>query len=361
MKRTRLVTGSMVVLALTAAACGSSGPKTLSEDDFISQMDSICRTADRAINKLDPSDSGYYGDITDLIQTGLDDFAELKAPKTLQSDFDDFTANLDDQLTQFEKLTKALKNDDTEAANNAIEKLTALSADGDDLADSIGAEKCVGVGSDGSAPVTTDTADTEPDTTDSAPDTTTADTTEDTTEDTVTPNTPLPIDTSPDTTVVMTAPPSTTGSTGGGVTAGDASDGFSPIDGYSWGTLDDITATVTPTDDPVLGPVLSGYYVGVMDSSAGGNPVYVYVTVLNDNAPWTAEQLSAYYSFELVGDGQDITLPTIGLPAKTKVNAVDGYDAAVFTIDGVGVSILTPTGSDVVALLEGFIIAQSAG
>ena len=353
MKRTRLITGSLVVLTLTAAACGSSGPKTLSEDDFISEMNSICRTADRAINKLDPTDSSYGSDITDVIQTGLDDFAKLKAPKALQADFADYTANLDDQLAQFEKLSKAIKNDDTEAIGKATDKLTKLSSEGDDLADSLGADKCVGVGSGAAGPVTTDGT---------TPDTSSATTfTPETTADTVTANTPLPIDTTLDTDPVMTAPPSTSSSSDG-VQAGDASSGFTANDGYAWGTLEDLAGTLTPTDDPVLGPILSGYYVGVMESNADGTPVYVYITVLNDNTvPWTPDQLAAYYNFELVGDGQDITLPTIGLPAKTKVNAVEGYDAAVFTIDGVGVSILAPTGSDAVTVLEGFIIAQSAG
>jgi hypothetical protein len=361
MKRTRLVTGSLVVLTLTAAACGSSGPKTLSEGDFVTQMNAICRTADRSLNKLDPSDKSFFTDITDVIQTGLDDFGKLKPPKSLKADFDDYTANLDDQLTQFEKLGKAVKSGDTAAQTKANDKLTKLSTDGDDLATSLGADKCVGVGSGEGGSVTTDTtADTASDTT-AVPDTTTPETSVETTTGTVTPNTPLPIDTTPDTVPMMTVPPSTTSSSGG-VQAGDASTGFSPIDGYSWGTLEDIASTQTPSDDPVIGPLLAGYYVGVMESNADGSPVYVYVTVLKDNTvPWTPTQLAAYYNFELVGDGTDVTLPTIGLPARTKVGAVEGYDAAVFTINGVGVSILAPTGSDPVQLLEGFVIAQSAG
>ena len=357
MKRTRLVTGSLVVLTLTAAACGSSGPKTLSEGDFVSQMNAICRTADRSINKLDPSAKSYVSDISDVIQTGLDAFAKLKAPKTLKSDFDAYTVNLDDQLTQFGKLSKAIKSGDNAALKKASDKLTKLSTDGDDLATSIGADKCVGVGSSAGGPVTTDT------TADTASPTTAAATTVPATSApaTTTANTPLPIDTTPDTAPVMTAPPSTT-SSGGGVQAGDASTGFTAIDGYKWGTLEDISATLTPAGDPVLGPLLAGYYVGVMNSNADGSAVYVYVTILKDNTvPWTPTQLAAYYNFELVGDGTDIKLPTIGLPAKTKVNAVAGYDAAVFTINGVGVSILAPTGSDPVALLEGFVIAQNAG
>src|SRR4051812_38761343 len=88
MKRTHFVTGPLAVIALTLSACGSSGPKTLSASDFVTQMNAICKTADRAITKLDPTDKNYFSDASDIIQTGLDAFAKLKAPKTLKSDFD---------------------------------------------------------------------------------------------------------------------------------------------------------------------------------------------------------------------------------------------------------------------------------
>jgi len=359
MKRNRLMTASIVVMALAAASCGSDAPKTLSEDDFVTEMNSVCRTADRAIAKLDNTDDGYIGDIIDIVQTGYDDLSALTPPKALADDFNDFTANLDDQLTQFGKLDKAVKNEDADAAQTASDKLDKLSADSDDLADSIGASKCVGVGSGSEVTPTTDSVSpdtTEPPTTD-APETTldtTADTTENTTDDTVTPNTPLPIDTTVDTVTPNTQ-------SGSGVVASDASTEFQPITGYTWGTLEDIPGTLTPTDDAVLGPILQGYYVGVLENSTDGTPVYVYVTVLNQETDWTAEQLDAYYSFELVGDGTDITTPTIGLPGKAKVGVVDGYDGAVFTIKGFGVSLLAPTGTDVPALLDSFAQAQSMG
>ena len=77
MKRTHFVTGSLAVVALILTSCGSSGPKTLSEDDFVTQMNAVCKTADRAIKKLDPSDKSYFTDASDIIQTGLDDFGDL--------------------------------------------------------------------------------------------------------------------------------------------------------------------------------------------------------------------------------------------------------------------------------------------
>ena len=353
MKRNRLITASMVVMALAAASCGSDAPKAASEDSFIADMNSICRTADRAIGKLDAGDSGYISDIVDIVQTGYDDLSALKPPKSLQADFDDFTANLDDQLTQFGRLAKAVKNEDSDAATKASDKLDKLSADSDDLADSIGAKKCVGVGSATDVTPTTDTQST--DSTES-PATTAPDTTDvtDTTDDTVTPNTPLPIDPTNDTVTP-------TSSSASGIVASDASVEFQAIPGYTWSTLENISDTLTPTNDPVLGPVLKGYYVGVMDSDTDGTPVYVYVTVLDQKTGWTPEQLDAYYNFELVGDGTDITTPTLGLSGKAKTEVVSGFDGAVFTITSFGVSLLAPSGADVPALLDAFAQAQSMG
>ena len=360
MRRTHFVTGSLAVIALALAACGSSGSKTLSEDDFITEMNAVCKTADRALKKLDPTDKSFFSDASDIIQTGLDDFEKLKAPKSLKSDFEDYVANLEDTQTQIEKLGKAVKNEDNDAAQKASDKLERLDSDNNDLAESIGADRCVDVGSDAEVPTdTTSVETTEPATTE-APETTEPETTEPETteapETTETPNTPLSIDTTPET----AATTATTG-TGGGVVASDISLEFQPITGYTWGVLEDVAGSVTPTDDPVLGPVLAGYYVGVMENSADGTPVYVYLTVLNQDTDWTADQLTAYYDFELVGDGVDQITPSNGLPARVKTNSIDGYDGGVFTIAGFGVSLLAPTGADMLGLLDAFADAQSMG
>jgi len=346
MRRTHFAMGSLAVIALTVTSCGSSGPKTLSEDDFVSQMNAVCKKADRALKKLDPSDKSFFSDGTDIIDTGLEEFGKLKPPKSLKSDFDDYVANLEDTQTQIEKLGKAVKKGDNAAAQKASDKLDSLNSDNNDLADSIGADRCVDVGVDASESTdTTSVETTEPATTEPA--TTEPETTE-------TPNTPLSIDTTPETTPTTTADTS-----GNGVVASDASVEFHPIDGYTWGQLDDIEGTTTPTDDPVLGPLLDGYYVGLMDNATDGSEVYVYVTVLNQDTEWTPDQLTAYYNFELVGDGVDQITPNFSLPARIKTKVFDGYDGGAFTINGVGVSILAPTGADIVGLLEGFAQAQS--
>ena len=366
MKRTHFVSASLAVVALTLASCGSSGPKTLSEDDFVTQMNAVCKTADRALQKLEGGDKSFFSDSDDIIQTGLDDLGKLKPPKALQSDFDDYVSNLEDIQTQVEKLGKAVEDEDNDAAQKASDKLEKLNSDNNEVAESIGADRCVDVGVDTTATTdTTSVATTEaPATTDApettaAPETTDAPETTGAPETTDTPNTPLSIDTTPDTEETTVT---TTGGTGGGVVASDISLEFQPITGFTWGTLEDIPGTLTPTDDPVLGPLLDAYYIGVMENSTDGTAVYVYLTVLSQNTDWTADQLAAYYNFELVGDGGvDQPTPENGLPARVKTNAIDGYDGGVFTIPGFGVSVLAPTGADILGLLDAFANAQSMG
>jgi len=346
MKRTRWIAGSALAMTMTVAACGNSSPKVQSEDDFIAAMNTVCRTANRAIGKLDASDDQYVSDVISVMEDGQTAFDKLNPPKSLEDDFNDFTDNLDDQITQADKLRKAIKDGDDAAAQKAGEKLDELTKNANKTADSIGADRCVDVGvSD--APTTDTVADT-------------------------TPNTPLPIDTTPITepaTVPVTEPPitedtlpdmtapSTPPASG---TAGDASTIWNPPAGYSWGTLDDLASTQTPSDDPVLGPLLDGYYAGLLNSDSGGNGAVIYVTLLKQDTDWTQEQLDAYYTFELVDGGTDSTTPN-GLPIRTKLNALDGFDAAAITGTGVGVAVIAPNGADLAALLDGFVAAQPSG
>jgi len=111
----------------------------------------------------------------------------------------------------------------------------------------------------------------------------------------------------------------------------------------------------------VLGPILKGYLVGVLVNSQTGDQSVLFVTVLNDVAPWTPEQVAAFFSFELVSSGQDTTTPTLGLPAKLLPDAIEGYDAGAFYVDGVGVSMLAPKSDSVLVLLDKFAQAQSMG
>jgi hypothetical protein len=134
---------------------------------------------------------------------------------------------------------------------------------------------------------------------------------------------------------------------------------YNPIDGWVWDTLNDLDETITPAGDPLIGPRLEHYLIGVMEDP-NGNLAYVYVTLLTDDRPWRDAELEAYLRFEFEENGTPITTPG-NIPAVTTQNAVQGYDGIASTFDGGGVSILATSGSDMAALLDGFVDAQSGG
>jgi hypothetical protein len=331
-RRNVATTGLLAVIALAATACGS-GTKALSEDSFITEMNAICRTADRALIKLDPNDPAYISDAVDIITTGFDAFTKLVPPKTLKADFDDYTANLDDQITQGTKLQKAIKAKDDAATKKAGDQLSALSKESDKLATSIGADKCVGVGDGGSTGNTT------------------VDTTGNSTSDTSTANTPLPILTTP----IETAPLDTSGSSSGSNTAGTLDDSvLKAPTGYSWEQSQPYNASAL-FNDPVLGPNVASYSFGRLKSTSDGSIVEVYVIEMN--VSWTPELTAAYQKYEGVADGTDVTTPR-NLPARQKVGAFNGADAIVLNAAKIGVSIVTATGVDGASILDAVVFEQ---
>jgi hypothetical protein len=387
MKRSHLVSAPLVVIALMLSACGSSGPKTLSQSDFVTQMNAICHTEARALTNLDPTAKSFYTDANDTIQTSLDALNLLKPPASLKSNFDDYVSNAEALQTQIAKLGKAVKAKDQPAAKTATDKLDKLSKTNDGLAGSLGTDKCVDLGNaaavttgttettgptdttGSTAPATTQaptTTSTRPPTTTTAPSTTTPRTTAPPTTappTTVrTPNTPLPIDTG-----VNTVP--STSQTGtvpaGAIVPTDASVDFHPIPGYSWVPYSGLETAPIP-NDAVLAPVLAAYAIGEMKNDADGSLVFVDVTILTTSAAWTKPQLDAYYSFEIGAAATDQIIPGLNLPGRIQLNVSESLDAGGFTIDGnakapaVGLSVFAKNGSDIPGLLKSFASAQSS-
>ncbi len=353
MKRNQLITGSMAVIALTLSACGSSGPKTLSEDDFVAQLNAICRTANTALGDLDTNSKSYVSDIVDILSTGSDSLAKLTPPKTLKTDYADFQDNIASQLTQAQKLEKAVKADDKAAAQAASDKVAKLATAADKLATSMGASRCVGVGGDG----TDGTASTDSPTTDSAaPETTVAVTTPRTTIAVTTTTdggsvaTPLPIDTSG----VVTSQPSNG-------TALEASDHWTAPTGYTWAPAGTVGGASTPSSDPVLGPILKAYYSGALVTK-DGTDIGIYITQLTQDTDWTPAQLAAYDAFESLTGAADSKTPG-GIPVKV-INNVDAgeglsLDVADFVVPGAGILVVAPSGTNLLGLIDAFYTANT--
>ncbi|MEO7397794.1 MAG: hypothetical protein ABIW84_04450 [Ilumatobacteraceae bacterium] len=367
MKRMGWAKGSMTIIALLLTSCSSSGPKTLSEEDFVDELNAVCDDANRDINRLDFGDRNFFDDVLEVMQTGADDLAKLKPPKDLARDFGDFSDNLDDTISETEDLRDAVDDEDDDAIAESQDALSELAADANDLADSLGADDCVDIGGGSSSidPVTTDTVTDE--TTANTPlqiDTTVAteppvteppetDPTVNTTPITSPPSTAPPVDTTP----VMTNPPGD----GDGL-ALDASVDWAPPAGFEWTALQDLPGVSTPFGDPVLGPVLSAYWAGRVDNTSTGEVGLLYISASNTGTDWTPEQLEALFAFEGVSGGVDTTTPS-GIPARvaTGVGSETQFDVALIYLPGNSVLIIAPTGTNVLGILDAFFAANSMG
>lgn len=322
---------------LSACSVGGGGATALSASDVVDEMNVICRTARRDIAKLDPTDAGYYSDLLTTMNIADQDLGLLKPPKSMKAQVDAFVSTIDDQTAELRVLKRTQGNDP-----DARSRLADVAARRDALAISIGLDRCVGIGALDATSVQSDQgASTVPPTTPPAAPTTDA----------------------PQPSLVLTPPtsPSTIDPTA--FVADDAAAVFNAPAGYTWGEVSDLAGTETPIGDPVLGPILSKYLAGVLVNQTTRDQVMVFVTVLTNGGqePWTPEQVDAFFAFELLDGGVLTKTPRLGLPAKLLVGAVDGFDAAAFYVDGIGVSMLAPQRVGVVNLLEAFAAAQSMG
>lgn len=372
MKRTGRTAASLMATALLIAACGGSGgSKTLSEDDFIDELNSICKSADRAISRLDFEDRGFFDDVLEEMQNASDELADLKPPADLENDYNDFADNLEDTIKATEDLRDAVDDEDQDATADASDDLTNLGEDADDIADDLGAEDCIGVGNVGGG-----TDDTTPDTTEDTTEDTTDDTTENTTDDTTeetTANTPLEIDPTIPTTPATSAttPPTqstVTPSTATEMTApgGGSGDGlateidgaWAPPSGWTW-IENDESESITPYGSPILAPILTGYWVGIAEDSATGQRAFVAISEIS--GIWTQEQAQALLDFEVGSNTSDTTTPS-DLVATVKYGVNDGeFDVGVVLLDSNSVYVLMLAGGDVLGTLDAIYLANSMG
>ena len=320
MQRNRLNCLTAVALAalLVAVSGCSSGAKALTKEAFVTKLDAVCANADVAINKLDQTDPASVSAAIDVMVASLAALGKLVPPKELKADFDSFTNNLDDQITQATKLNLAIKAKDDAAASKASDQLDVLGAASDDLATSLGAQACVSVGSDGGTGGSVGSDDTID-----------------------------PTDTSGDNTT----------DTAGAKDAEYLSAVLTAPAGYSWEPDQPYNASDLYAHD-VLGPTVDHYGVGQLRSAADDSVAEIYVIQINTD--WTPDLTDAYLEYEGVLDGTDVTTPG-GLKARMKVGAFDGSDAIAYQAGKIGVSIVTATGVDGAAVLDAVVRASGKG
>lgn len=351
-----------MVSALSLAACGSDGPSALSAKDLSSEMDSLCRAATRAIDKLDDSDAGDFfdGSIDELTAAG-DGLEALTPGEDVKDDFDDFASSISKQVKQAKKVATAVKNGDAGAIATAMEKFTEYTTDSDDLADGLDATKCIGLGAAAVAPAGTSVATTPPTT---VPETVVETTT--TIADTLPPTTvPTPttvIATLPTiTTAPPTVPPPTTVAAGpdGGTADGNMIDQWVAPPGFEFDRASgDIFVPIfdSPRAVALIAPNYVRYDVGALGGPNATTFPIMMALELTDK--FTDDQIDAYITFE----GNDAG-STVDSPGGYKMWVVPAagditFDATMLFLGKYAITIRTDPGVDSLGLLDAFIVAN---
>ena len=319
MQRNRLNCSAAAALAglaglLVAVSACSSGTKALTKETFVAKLDAVCADADAEINKLDLADPASVSAAIDVMVASLAALVKIVPPGELKADFDSFTNNFDDQITQSTKLNLAIKAKDDAAASKASDQLDLLGTASDDLAASLGADACVSEGSDG-------------------------------------------VDEGSDGGTGDTIDPTNTTDTAGANDAEYLSEVLTAPVGYSWEPDQPYDASDLYSLDG-LGPTVDHYGVGQLRSAADDSVAEVYIIQINTE--WTQDLSDAYLEYEGVLDGTDVTTPG-GLSARMQVEAFDGSDSIAFYNGTIGVSIVTATGVDGAAILDAVVSVSGKG
>jgi hypothetical protein len=207
--KTRTLVAVATAAAFAVAACGSDGPSTLSDEDFVEQMGDICSDTERELDRIDePQALGDLdetaGEAIEVLTDTRERLSDIEPPEDLAADFDDFLENVDDQLAALADLQQAGADEDGEAVDAASADLGQLSQRRSDLGEELGVDECVN--DDESTDPTTPAADT----------TVPVDTAPLTLPPTVAPTVPpetVPAETVPAETAPATSPPSGQGFT----------------------------------------------------------------------------------------------------------------------------------------------------
>jgi hypothetical protein len=149
-----MITNGLKVVAAVAvlgvAGCGGgSSNKTLSYSDFSKQANAICKTSNDKSKAVSAkitgnvkTDAPVFAQLIPEIQTARDDFAKLKPPTELKSDFDQFLSITDQQIANAKKAQTAAKAGDQAGYIAIIKATQPLSQQSKVEGSKLGAAEC---------------------------------------------------------------------------------------------------------------------------------------------------------------------------------------------------------------------------
>jgi hypothetical protein len=150
----RMIPPILAVSALAFAGCGGGddgggggGSETLSKADFQAKANAICKKFNADVDKLGaPQNFEEVGTFTDkaiaLSDATLAKLRELKPPKELQDDWNEWLKYGEEVSDTADELKEAAKNEDQDALQKAGEKADERDKKSDPIAERLGLHDC---------------------------------------------------------------------------------------------------------------------------------------------------------------------------------------------------------------------------
>jgi hypothetical protein len=206
-------------IVVFTSACGGGGG--VSAEDFVDDLEDICRDLERDLDRLDEPDSyeslaDLARDARDLIEDALDEMADLEVPEDLQRDMDDFLELVEENSDIIRDLGRAAADQDDATIADLNDRLATVREDRNEVAEDLGADRCI----------SEDDEDPEPTTDSTAPAATTT-----TPAPTTPPTTAAPV-TAPPISQVPITPPTTASVDPAGIGTIDIATAFAPPAGF---------------------------------------------------------------------------------------------------------------------------------
>jgi len=142
------VGGALAALTIATAACGGGGSDTLSEREYIRELEKLCVQVNGDLEDLDEpedySDLVRLGeDAKEITEQGLEDLRDLKPPKDLEDAHDDYVASIERTVDLTDDFIAAAEDEDDAELDKIGNDLADEDAERNEIADDIGADDCI--------------------------------------------------------------------------------------------------------------------------------------------------------------------------------------------------------------------------
>jgi len=146
-KRIALGAALLVVLAVLAAGCGGGGSDTMTKEEYVAGLNTICEDVNGKIDDIgtptsleDLADKGEQ--VLEVYDEGIEEIGELNPPDEAADQHEELVASLKEQRDLSEQAVEAARDGDAEKAQELGGQIAPLETKSDQLATELGADQC---------------------------------------------------------------------------------------------------------------------------------------------------------------------------------------------------------------------------